>query len=97
MAVAIVQEWRQQETERSTENYDAINERLAGEDPPEGLIIHTAGFFGEGFRIFDVWESEEHFRRFLDEKVMPIVEEVAGPDAPQPDLSTYELHSVIKP
>jgi hypothetical protein len=97
MAVAIVQEWRGEETERSTENYDAINERLRDEDPPEGLIIHTAGFFGEGFRVFDVWESEEQFHRFLDEKVMPLVEEVAGPDAAQPEVSTYELHSVIKP
>jgi hypothetical protein len=97
MAVAVVQEWREEETDRSTKNYDAINERLGKQDPPEGLIIHTAGFFGQGFRVFDVWESEENFQRFMQERLMPIVNEVAGAGAPPPDIAIYELHSVIRP
>jgi hypothetical protein len=98
MAVAVVQEWREEETDRSTKNYDAINERLeVGANPPDGLLVHTAGFFGQGFRVFDVWESEEQFQRFRDERLMPAALEVAGADAPPPETTIYELHSLFKP
>jgi hypothetical protein len=31
---------------------------------PEGLILHAAGPTDEGFRIVQVWESEEAWQRF---------------------------------
>jgi hypothetical protein len=34
--------------------------------PVEGLIAHIAGETDGGFRVIDVWESEEAFRRFGD-------------------------------
>lgn len=95
MAVAVVQEW--QVEDRSTENYDAINERIEAGGVPEGLILHCAGFAGDRFRIFDVWETSEHFDRFMAERLMPAVEAVVPGDAPPPDLKTYELHNVITP
>jgi hypothetical protein len=98
MPVAVVQEWREPETDRSTTNYDALNARLGvDENPPNGLIIHTAGFFGQGFRIFDVWESAADFERFMQDRLLPLINEIAGADAPQPDTKIYELHSVVKP
>lgn len=97
MPVAVVQEWREDETDRSTKNYDAINERLAQEAPPAGLIIHTAGFFGQGFRIFEVWESTADFERFLSERLLPLIAEVAGTDATPPETSVYELHRFMRP
>ena len=33
---------------------------------PDGLILHAAGRTDEGFRIIEVWESEEAWRRFAD-------------------------------
>jgi hypothetical protein len=33
---------------------------------PEGLILHAAGPTDEGFRIVQVWESEEAWHRFAD-------------------------------
>jgi hypothetical protein len=33
---------------------------------PEGLILHAAGRTDEGFRIVEVWESEDAWRRFAD-------------------------------
>jgi len=65
--VAVVQDWVEEETDRSTTNYDAISERLQAEDqPPAGLLVHTAGFTGNGFRIFEVWESREDYERFVE-------------------------------
>jgi len=83
--------------DRTTANYDAINERIPG--APEGLIVHTAGFGEDGtFRIYDVWESKEHFQRFFDEQLTPLIDELmaAAPDAPPPARQElYELHHVL--
>jgi hypothetical protein len=63
MPVAVVQEWLEDETDRSTTNYDAIHERLMQIGPIEGFLLHTAGFTGRGFRIFEVWETREQYDR----------------------------------
>jgi hypothetical protein len=93
MAVAVVQDFPEQETDRSTTNYDAIHERLMQREPADGFLMHTAGFTGNGFRIFEVWESREAFERFTEEVLMPIVNELAGSDARMPELTVYELHN----
>ena len=98
MPIAYVQEF-DATGDRSTTNYDAVNAKLnVDANRPEGLIVHTAGFTAEGvFRIFDVWESEEHWARFRDERLMPIVGEVMGAaGGPPPHESTYELHDVVR-
>lgn len=100
MAVAFVQEFDIVSGDRSTTNYDAVASRLEGESP-NGLIVHTAGFDEEKgvFRILDVWESEEDAQRFIDERLMPIVNELlAGrDDAPPPSRQYfYELHDVAR-
>jgi hypothetical protein len=101
MAVAFVQEFDVDPGgDRSTTNYDAVAARLQGE-VPDGAIVHTAGFDEEQgvFRIFDVWESRDQAQRFMDERLMPIVNELlAGrEDAPPPSREYfYELHDVMK-
>lgn len=101
MAVALVQEFRIQNGDKSTTNYDAISERLnARGDWPEGGIIHTAGFDDDAgvFRIFEVWESREQCERFLRERVEPLVQELTGGQAPPPDRQEiYELHDYAMP
>jgi len=96
--IALVQEFNVDD-DRSTTNYDAIRERLNVEaNPPAGLIVHTAGFTGTGlFRIYDVWESEEAWQRFREERLMPAVEPVmqAGGAPPSAEY-TYELHDLVK-
>src|SRR4029078_9899015 len=44
-------------TDSSTANYDWAKEQI-GDDPIDGLIVHTAGFDTDEkvFRIIDVWE-----------------------------------------
>jgi hypothetical protein len=98
MAIAMVQEWETGD-DRSTTNYDAIKERLnVDADPPAGLIVHTAGFTSTGtFRIFDVWESQDAWERFRDDRLMsavrPVLESSGG--APPTNEYTYELHDVV--
>ncbi len=96
MAVAIVQDWIEEETERSTTNYDAIGEKLMAQGPIDGLRIHTAGYTGNGFRIFEVWDSQEQFDRFVADRLMPLVLERGG-DATPPTVTAYELHNIVVP
>jgi hypothetical protein len=102
MAVVFIQEFPIVGDDRSTANYDAVNDRLNPEaDKPAGLIVHTAGFDEAAgvFRIVDVWESKADSDKFMNERLMPIVEELlAGrSDAPPPrHQGTYELHHVVR-
>jgi hypothetical protein len=49
--------------------------------------------------IVDVWESEEHARRFDDERLTPAIREVTGIENPpgEPQVTVYELHHLIRP
>ena len=76
MAVAVIQEFPIEGDDRTTTNYDRVQEALdARANPPTGGLVHTAGFDEEAgvFRIFDVWESQEAWEAFLNDRLMPIV------------------------
>jgi hypothetical protein len=45
-----------------------------GAEPPKGLIVHLAVERPEGgLRYFDVWDSEEDWNRFAEERLHPVV------------------------
>ncbi len=44
---------------------------------PDGLVIHAAGPTDEGFRIIEVWESDEAWQRFRTDRLDPGAEGVA--------------------
>lgn len=58
--------------------------------PVEGLLVHAAGEGRDGFRVVDVWESEEAARRF-GEKLAPILQRT-GITA-EPDI--YSAHTFV--
>ena len=50
--------------------------------PVEGLLAHIAGPTDSGFRVIDVWESEEAFASF-GEFLVPVLQQLGvggGPD-----------------
>jgi hypothetical protein len=83
-----------QEFEATTDEYDAVNEKL-GDDTPEGGIVHTAIDLGNGrMRAVDVWDSKEAWEKFVQEKLIPAIAEV-NPDAPQAgEPEVFELYDV---
>ncbi len=61
---------------------------------PEGQTYHAAGPTEGGYLIAAVWESKEHFERFLHEKLlasMPIEGGMGG----QPEERTAEVANLI--
>ncbi|SDC36192.1 hypothetical protein SAMN05660690_1110 [Geodermatophilus telluris] len=69
---------------------DAVRRFTGGRDrmeqpadwPVGGLLVHLAGQGPQGFRIIDVWESEDSCRRF-GEQLAPVLEEVGITDPPE--------------
>ena len=66
-----------QDVAEDWENYERLAAAL-GDGVPDGLIIHVAGPTDSGFRIINVWESEEAWERFRNERLRPAVRGVAG-------------------
>ena len=58
--------------------------------PVKGLLVHVAGEGPNGFRVVDVWESEEAFQRF-GEKLEPIRKALGIEETPE----IYPAHSVV--
>lgn len=58
--------------------------------PAEGLLAHVAGQGESGFRVVDVWESEDALRRF-GERLMPILQEIGVEGRPE----VYPAHTFV--
>ena len=81
------------------ERYEEVVRRFTGgtsgmqtpaDWPVEGLLVHIAGESEHGFRVVDVWESEDACRRFGD-TLMPVLEEVGIKDQPE----MYTTHTFV--
>jgi len=102
MAVALVQEFKITNDDRTTTNYDHIVGRLdLDSNPPGGLIAQAAGWDEQAgvFRIVGIWNSADEAQAFMRDRLGPILAE--GPVNPvereEPDLeSMYELHHLVR-
>jgi hypothetical protein len=81
-------------------DYEAITQamgRSAGlsslsDWPAEGILCHIAGPYDGGWRVVDVWESEEAFGRFA-ETLMPAIQQ-AGVEGGAPQF--FQIHNLVK-
>ena len=63
-------------------------------DAPAGGIFHCAGPSPNGgWRVIEVWESEEDAMRFRNERLMPAFEAVGAPTPSAPEF--WPLHNVM--
>jgi hypothetical protein len=87
----------------TADTYREVTEKMFGtfpmreEDSPDGLILHTAGQSEDGFYVYDVWESKEHFGRFVESKLGPALAAVgAGADGNRPEPQFYPIETIVK-
>ncbi len=59
--------------------------------PVEGLLVHAAGEGPDGFRVVDVWESEEAMQSF-GETIGPLFQEAGIETEP----TSYPAHTFVK-
>lgn len=74
------------------ELYERAIELIRGNGPfpPEGHVFQAAGPVDGGWRVVDVWASQEHFDRFMAERLGPALREA---QAPQPDVNAFPVHA----
>jgi hypothetical protein len=56
-----------------------------------GCLFHWVTATDDGIRVTDVWESREHYDKFEQETIIPKVQEVGFPNAPQ--TTFYDVHN----
>jgi hypothetical protein len=81
--------------EGSQEIYEKVREQM-GLNAPAGGIFHLAGPSPNGgWRVIEVWESEEDAKRFLQERLKPAWEAVGlSGQPPQPQI--WHVHNYMK-
>ncbi len=93
MPVVLVHEGiTQEQYEESVRKLTGGKSRMGSPDewPVEGLLAHIAGEGANGFRVVDVWESEEAVQRFGD-LLMPVLKEIGVQGEPE----VYPAHTYV--
>ena len=67
---------------------------LLGHERPTGGVLHLAGPSSNGgWRVLEVWESEEDALRFFEARVLPAAEAVGAPAPPRPEF--WSVHTLV--
>ncbi len=91
MAIALIVD----NPEGSQEVYDKVRGQL-GLDAPAGGIFHLAGPSPNGgWRVLEVWESEDDARRFREERLLPAFD-AAGVPRPSSPPEIWQIHTYMK-
>lgn len=84
------------------QQYDAVTEKMGfANEPPEGLIFHSAGELEGRFQVFNVWESREHSDRFTRARLRPAQVAIMGEERvaalPDAELIEIAIHKYLIP
>ena len=81
MAVAMFMHW----PGMTSDQYDAVMARLGLDaNPAAGGVLHVASVTDEGLEVCDVWQTEQAFHGFLEQRWLPVVSTVVGRRAVEP-------------
>jgi hypothetical protein len=58
------------------EQYDTASEQIDPAGPMEGCLVHVAGPMEGGWRVVEVWESQEAADRFFRERLQSVMGQV---------------------
>jgi hypothetical protein len=78
---------------QTQEQYDAAVEQLnLAQSLPEGWIFHAAGPTEDGWRVVEVWESQEAADAYFQGRLGQVLQNL-GVSLGEPD--TFRVHNVI--
>jgi hypothetical protein len=89
MAVAMYMHW----PGVTSDQYDAIMAKLGLDaNPPAGGVLHVATVTDEGVEVCDIWQTEQAFNGFLEQRLLPVVSElgISG----EPEVRVVPLHNL---
>ncbi len=89
----------QKAAETGWEAYQQVAQAF-GDHAPDGLIYHAGGVQENGnWQSVSIWETEEDFNRFRDERLLPLVRQVLGDelaDAEPPPTEWFEARHILE-
>jgi hypothetical protein len=92
MAVVIVNEIEG----GNQEFYESVNPKVMPDGQlPEGCQVHIAGPIENGWRVISVWDSDEQFQQFRNEKLIPAMREAGGEARIAPSINTNQVHRLL--
>jgi hypothetical protein len=73
MATVMLMHW----PEVTVSQYEQTRKEVGWEtNVPKGAKFHVAWFAADGFHVLDIWDSEQDFQRFTEERLMPAVKKI---------------------
>jgi hypothetical protein len=89
MAVAMFMHW----PGMTAGQYDSVMARLELDtNPAAGGVLHLAAVTDEGLEMCDVWQTEQAFHGFLQQRLLPVTLEL-GIDG-EPEIQLVQLHNL---
>jgi hypothetical protein len=89
MAVAMFMHW----PGVTSEQYDALMTKLdLDRNPAAGSVLHMAAVTEDGLEVTDVWQTEQAFRGFFEQRLLPVVSELQIEG--EPDVKLVPLHNL---
>jgi hypothetical protein len=89
MAVAVALEFDGGTLDQYDQVVSAMGLTPGGPTPP-GALFHWATQTDGGFRVTDVWETQEAFQAFAEQQIGPQTQKVG---LPEPKITFYEVHN----
>lgn len=78
------------------EQYEAAREQVGWEQhAPAGGLLHIASFDGGTLHATDIWETADDFNRFVEGRLMPVVQELGIQG--EPAVTMTPMHAVWNP
>ena len=92
MSTMLLMEW----TGVTPNQYNQVLRALdLDKNPPNGGILHVAGFEGGTLRVLDIWDSQQSFERFQKDRMTAAVQK-AGITS-QPQVQFCPVHNIYVP
>lgn len=92
MATVMLMHWR----EATPDQYDQARAKVGWDrDVPDGAKLHVSGFGDDGLHVTDVWESEQAFNAFMEQRLAPVIQEIGIQG--QPEVKFFPLHGAFVP
>ncbi len=89
MAVAMTMHW----PGLTSDQYDAVMAKLGLDaNPPAGAVLHVATETDHGIDVVDIWQTEQAFNSFLEQRLLPVVSELGITG--EPGITIVPLHNL---
>jgi hypothetical protein len=78
------------------DTYEKVSSQaMEGDQLPDGCQLHIAGPTEGGWRVITVWDSEDQFNSFRNEKLIPALQAAGEGDRVAPNITANEVHRLI--